>query len=142
MKDEKLYADIKQLIEQTKSFVVWNINTALVLTNYHIGKRIVEDEQRGSQRAKYAEKTLKNLSKKLTKEFGRGYSVDNLQRMRNFYLTYQNRIYATLSRKSLKIMIGYLQENTSYICQVKSNCKTYYLKKSNLQEDYLSATLL
>ncbi len=82
MKNEKLYTDIKWLIAQAKSFVVQNINTTLVFTNYHIGKRIVEDEQRGSQRAKYAEKTLKNLSKKLTKEFGRGYSVDNLQRTR------------------------------------------------------------
>ncbi len=120
MKDEKLYADIKQLIEQTKSFVVWNINTALVLTNYHIGKRIVEDEQRGSQRAKYAEKTLKNLSKKLTKEFGRGYSVDNLQRMRNFYLTYQNRIYATLSRKSLKKSATVLHKSSIIQPQIKN----------------------
>lgn len=100
MKNEKLFGEIKQLIEQAKSFVVQNINTTLVFTNYHIGKTIIEDEQRGSERAKYAEKTLKNLSRKLIKEFGRGYSVDNLQRMRNFYLSCQNRIYATVSHKS------------------------------------------
>ena len=105
MKDEKLYSEIKHLIEQAKSFVVQNINTTLVFTNYHIGKMIVEDEQRGSQRAKYAEKTLKNLSKNLANDFGRGYSVDNLQRMRNFYLSSQYRIYATLSHKSSVILL-------------------------------------
>lgn len=120
MQIEKLYADIKQLIAQAKSFVVQNINTTLVFTNYHIGKRIVEDEQRGSQRAKYAENTLKNLSKKLTKEFGGGYSVDNLQRTRNFYLTYQSRIYATLSRKSLKKSATALHKSSRIQPQIKN----------------------
>jgi hypothetical protein len=59
VKNEKLFGEIKQLIEQAKSFVVQNINTTLVFTNYHIGKTIIEDEQRGSERAKYAEKLLR-----------------------------------------------------------------------------------
>jgi len=88
MKEEKLYTDIKKLIEQAKSFVVQNINTTLVFTNYHIGKMIVEDEQQGSERAKYAEKTLLNLSKKLTKDFGGGFTKRNLELMRKFYVTY------------------------------------------------------
>ena len=120
MKNEKLYPDIKWHIAQAKSFVLQNINTTLVFTNYHIGKRIVEDEQRGSQRAKYAEKTLKNLSKKLTKEFGRGYSVDNLQRTRNFHLTYQSRIYATLSHKSLKKSATALHKSSRIEPQIKN----------------------
>lgn len=103
MKNDKLlYNEIKQLIEKAKSFIVQNVNTTLVFTNYHIGKMIVEDEQQGNERAKYAERTLKNLSQKLTKDFRKGYSVDNLQRMRSFYVLYQNKIYATVSRKSLR----------------------------------------
>jgi len=101
MKKDKLFSDIKKLIEQAKNFVVQNINTTLVFTNYHIGKMIVEDEQHGSERAKYSDKTLLKLSQKLTIEFERGYSVDNLQRMRTFFITYQNRFYATASRKFL-----------------------------------------
>ncbi|MDZ7625219.1 MAG: hypothetical protein U5J96_12360, partial [Ignavibacteriaceae bacterium] len=58
MKKDKLYTDIRKLIEQAKSFVVQNINTTLVFTNYHIGRMIIEDEQKGSERAKYSEKTL------------------------------------------------------------------------------------
>jgi predicted nuclease of restriction endonuclease-like (RecB) superfamily len=99
-KNISLYSEVKQLIEEAKTFVVQNVNTILVFTNYHIGKIIVEDEQRGKERAKYAEKTLKNLSKRLTKDFGRGYSEDNLNRMRNFYLLFNSRISATPLRKS------------------------------------------
>lgn len=89
MKNDKLlYSEIKQLIEKAKSFIVQNVNTTLVFTNYHIGKMIVENEQQGNERAKYAEKTLGNLSKKLTKDFGRGYTKRNLELMRKFYITY------------------------------------------------------
>lgn len=73
---------------------------------------IVEDEQNGSDRAEYSKETLKNLSKQLLEEFGRGYSVDNLQWMRKFYLMFQKRIsqeikgasgkYKTLSRISME----------------------------------------
>lgn len=106
---EKLYSEVKQLIEQAKSFVVQNINTTLVFTNYNIGKIIVEDEQQGSERAKYAEKTLKNLSKKLTKDFGVGYTTRNLELMRKFFLTYsktkslisQSEISVSATRKSV-----------------------------------------
>ena len=89
MKNDKLlYDEIKQLIEKARSFIVQNVNTTLVFTNYHIGKMIVEDEQQGSERAKYAEKILGNLSKKLTKEFGKGYTKRNLELMRKFYITF------------------------------------------------------
>ncbi|MDV4111528.1 PDDEXK nuclease domain-containing protein [Chryseobacterium sp. YIM B08800] len=98
-----LFISIKQLIENAKRSIVRNINTAIVLTYFEIGKVIIENEQDGKDRAEYAKETLKNLSQQLTKEFGRGYSVDNLQWMRKFYLTYQNRIsekYETVSRNS------------------------------------------
>ncbi|OWY25776.1 DUF1016 domain-containing protein [Sphingobacteriales bacterium UPWRP_1] len=58
---------------------------------------IVEDEQQGKQRAEYGKQVLKELSKRLIAEFGKGFSVDNLQNMRQFFLTYS--IYETTSRK-------------------------------------------
>ena len=61
------------------------------------GRVIVEHEQDNNDRAKYGENTLKQLSKALTKEFGRGFSVSNLQFMRRFYQVYQ--IQQTLSVK-------------------------------------------
>lgn len=53
---------------------------------------IVEDEQNGKDRADYSAETIKNLSTQLTKEFGRGFSVTNLEYFRKFYLTFQSRI--------------------------------------------------
>jgi predicted nuclease of restriction endonuclease-like (RecB) superfamily len=72
----------------------------MVETYFEIGKLIVEEEQNGKERAEYGKQILKELSNKLTKEFGKGFSEDNLGNMRKFYLTYQLQISETLSRKS------------------------------------------
>ena len=96
--DASLWSDIRELILEARRTVARGVNAALVWTNFEIGRRIVENEQKGKVRAQYAEETLKSLSQKLTAEFGKGYSVDNLQRMRAFYSMYQK--YATPSRIS------------------------------------------
>jgi predicted nuclease of restriction endonuclease-like (RecB) superfamily len=62
---------------------------------------IVEEQQKGKQRAQYGKKLLQDLSKKLTKEFDKGFSVDNLENMRKFYILYINQISETVSRISL-----------------------------------------
>jgi predicted nuclease of restriction endonuclease-like (RecB) superfamily len=95
---QKLYENIKALLHEARKTVARNINTAMVMTYFEIGKMIVEHEQKGSKRAEYAKETLKSVSERLTSEFGRGFSVDNLQRMRSFYLMYKK--YATVSRIS------------------------------------------
>jgi len=58
-------------------------------TYFEIGRRVVLEEQNGSGRAEYGKEILKNLSKKLTEEFGKGFSVDNLENMRRFFIVYQ-----------------------------------------------------
>ncbi|MFZ3138429.1 MAG: DUF1016 N-terminal domain-containing protein, partial [Thermodesulfovibrionales bacterium] len=83
---KKLYENIKALLHEARSTIARNINTAMVMTYFKIGRMIVEHEQEGAKRAEYAKETLKSLSQKLTAEFDRGFSVDNLQRMRVFYL--------------------------------------------------------
>ena len=60
----------------------------MVYTYYEIGRMIVEDEQQGKERAEYGKQVLKELSKRLTTEFGKGFSERNLEQMRQFYLTY------------------------------------------------------
>jgi len=87
--DASLWSDIRELILEARRTVARGVNAALVWTNFEIGRRIVEHEQKGKARAGYAEEILKVLSQKLTDEFGRGYSVDNLERMRRFYLMYR-----------------------------------------------------
>src|SRR3990172_4283142 len=88
---KKLYENIKTLLHEARSSVARNINTAMVMTYFVIGRMIVVDEQHGKKRARYAEETLKNLSLCLTKEFGKGFSERNLRAFRQFYLTYNKR---------------------------------------------------
>jgi predicted nuclease of restriction endonuclease-like (RecB) superfamily len=92
-----LYAKIAELLHAARQTVVRAINQTMVYTYYEIGRMIIEDEQQGKERAEYGKQVLKELSKQLTSDFGKGFSVDNLQNMRQFYLTYS--IYETTSRK-------------------------------------------
>ena len=92
-----VYLQIKELMENARKQVSVKINNILVQTYWKIGKIIIEDEQENSERAEYGKKLLKELSKKLTKEYGKGFSRSNLQNMRQFYLKYP--ICQTLSGK-------------------------------------------
>ena len=60
----------------------------MVYTYFEIGRLIIEEEQHGKDRAEYGKSVLKSLSHKLIKEIGKGFSVDNLENMRKFYLAY------------------------------------------------------
>lgn len=117
-----LYSEIKRLISQAQSFAVQNVNTILVFTNYCIGKMIVENEQQGKHRAKYSEKTLENLSSKLIKDFGNGYSKRNLDLMKQFYLAYGSQIVQTLSAQS-EVQSGIVQTLSAQLSAPKQALK-------------------
>jgi len=68
------------------------VNLLQVYINYEIGRRIVEQEQRGSDRAEYGKQVLKELAERLSAEFGRGFSRSNLEYMRRFYVAYPNQL--------------------------------------------------
>ncbi len=87
-----LLQDIRDLITAARSMVARNINRLQVFTNFKIGCRIVEEEQKGTTRAEYGKHIISELSLHLTTEFGRGFSRSNLEYMRKFYLTYQSRV--------------------------------------------------
>lgn len=89
--DNSLYNKIASILEESRKFVATTVNTAMVQTYFEIGRLIVEEEQHGNVRAEYGKETLKNLSIKLTANYGKGFSVTNLKQMRDFYLTYQIR---------------------------------------------------
>ena len=76
-----LIEDIRQLVLSARTLAARTVDTLQVLTNFHIGQRIVEHEQSGAKRAAYGQKVLKELSLHLTGEFGRGFSEDNLSLM-------------------------------------------------------------
>jgi len=92
------YNKVIQILNIARKSVVQTVNKTMVYSYFEIGKIIIEEEQKGETRAEYGKKILKGLSERLSKEFGRGFSVDNLENMRRFYLTYS--ISETISRKS------------------------------------------
>jgi hypothetical protein len=90
-----LLTEVRELIQSARRGVSSVIDTFQVLTNFEIGRRIVEHEQHGEMRATYGQEMLKALSIRLSEEFGRGFSVTNLQLMRKFYIENKARIQQT-----------------------------------------------
>ena len=81
---------IAGLILEAREKVASYANTAMVYAYFQIGKMIVEELQQGEKRAEYGAKLLKDVSKELNEKVGKGFSVQNLERMRNFFLIYSN----------------------------------------------------
>ncbi len=84
---DNVVEDIKQIVNLGKNSSYSAVNTIMTATYWSIGRRIVEEEQQGEQRATYGKKLLENLSRELTLEYGSGYSVRYLAYFRKFYLT-------------------------------------------------------
>jgi predicted nuclease of restriction endonuclease-like (RecB) superfamily len=83
-----IYNRIRNIIESARTGAMRSVNTAQVVSNWMIGREIVEEEQKGKARAEYGKRLIENLSKRLLKEFGRGFAVRNLETFRVFYLEY------------------------------------------------------
>jgi predicted nuclease of restriction endonuclease-like (RecB) superfamily len=84
-----LIIEIKEVLTAARQNVARQVNAELLTAYWNIGRIIVEHEQDNKSRAEYGTQTLKDLSKVLTAEFGRGFSVSNIQFMRRFYQAYQ-----------------------------------------------------
>ncbi len=87
-----IITEVRDLIQSARRGVASVVDTFQVMTNFEIGRRIVEHEQKGAKRAAYGAELLKELSGRLTEEFGRGFSVTNLKLMRQFFMENQFRI--------------------------------------------------
>lgn len=83
--EDILFQSIRNIINQSREKVFRIANSTLLLTYWQIGQLIVEDEQKGKERAEYGKFVLKNRSEKLTLEFGKGFDKSNLRNMRSFY---------------------------------------------------------
>ena len=98
--DDVFLVDISNILTEGRKKAYYTVNVAMVETYWFIGKRIVEEEQKGIERAKYGEQLLKKLSIYLGNSFGKGFSYANLNNFRQFYLTWPNEeILYTLCRE-------------------------------------------
>lgn len=90
LQNKVIFQQVAELLQNARQQVLRAVNSTMTITYFEIGRIIVEEEQNGKDRAEYGKQLLKSLSKQLTKEFGKGFSIDNLENMRKLYLTYSN----------------------------------------------------
>ena len=83
--NKSLLQDIKILLQTVRQNLQQTVNTTMVQTYWNIGRLIVEDEQQGKERAEYGKKQLEEIADTLTQEFGKGFDITNLRKMRQFY---------------------------------------------------------
>ncbi len=90
IQNDDLYLKIKNILQSARDNAYRHINFVMVEAYWNIGKQIVEDEQRGKDRAEYGTYLIKELSSRLTKDFGKGFTTTNLKMMRQFYHAFPN----------------------------------------------------
>lgn len=96
--NEKFFQNVSELLETARKKVKTAVNLSMVYTYFEIGRMIFEEEQNGEQRASYGKYLINELSKYLTVQFGKGFSVTNLKQMRQFYVVYsEDQISQTVS---------------------------------------------
>lgn len=97
-KSDDIFVDAKSIIDSVRSYAYATVNVSLIKRNWLIGKRIFEECMLGEDRAEYGASVIKKLSKKLTEEYGKGFTKSNLYSFYNFYKAYTN-IFQTVSGK-------------------------------------------
>ena len=85
---ETIFADLSGIIDTARRTAACSVNTVITAIYWLIGHRLVEFEQSGKKRADYGAVFIQRLAADLTQRFGRGYSRQNIQQMRLFYLLY------------------------------------------------------
>jgi predicted nuclease of restriction endonuclease-like (RecB) superfamily len=112
-KYKNLISRINNILEQGRKTAYQTVNNILTTTYWHIGRQIVEFEQGGKERAEYGSGLLQKIADDLTTEFGKGFSIQNLERIRKFYLMWpvekvsiekEKQISSSLMRKSNPIV--------------------------------------
>lgn len=91
-KPNLLFDRVVTILEEARSNVVRSVNSNMVLVYWMIGREIVQEVQKGEERAEYGKQVLKDLSDKLQRLYSPGFSVANLKNFRQFYLVYSNRL--------------------------------------------------
>lgn len=125
---DKLHQDIRNIIETGRRLAYAAVGQTAVATYWQIGRRIVEEEQDGKERAKYGSQLLKNLSLELTREYGSGFSKRNLEYARKVYMAFPD----------FEIVQTRLRNLTwSHLCIIASvphpDAREWYLKEASEQ---------
>lgn len=147
MEDKLFIQEIKQLITQAREKAYAAINSAMVEVYWQMGKRIVEEEQQGKERADYGTQLLKELSKELTKEFGKGFSVNSLYYYRQFYITFPQilpTVWGILTWSHYKRLLSVSNQEARnwYLKEAQEQMWSYRTLDRNIGSQYYERLLL
>ena len=122
------YQEIRSILEQARNRVYSTVKKTMVEAYWNIGKRIVEEEQKGCKRVQYGQALIKNLSIALQHDFGKGFSVANLKNFRQFHITFSN------DEKSYTLCSQLNWSHLRLIIRMENlNARRYYLQETKLQ---------
>ena len=119
--ENDFYNEIKSILVNARNKVYNTANFAMVQAYWNIGKKIIE-EQGGKDTAEYGQGLLEELSKQMTKDFGKGFTVANLKNMRQFYIIFPNG-YALRSELSWTYY-------RSLMCVENEKARNFYLEEA------------
>lgn len=139
--------EIKQIVTQARQKVYSTINSTMVEAYWQMGKRIVDEEQQGKERADYGTQLLKELSKELTKEFGKGFSINSLYYYRQFYLTFPEILptlwgILTWSHYKRLLSISNSEARAWYLKEAAEQMWSYRTLDRNISSQYYERLLL
>jgi predicted nuclease of restriction endonuclease-like (RecB) superfamily len=119
--------EIKQILAQARQKSYQAVNSAMVEAYWLIGKRIVEEEQNGKERADYGKEIIKNISEEMTREFGKGFSKRTIWEIRQFYTTFPD--FSIVRTLSAQLSWSHFQR----IAKVQNEkARIYYLKEASI----------
>lgn len=141
--DITFFTEISQLLNEARSTAYKSVNTIMVQTYWHIGRRIVEQQQ-GQTRAGYGDFLITNLSRHLSDSFGRGFSEANLKNIRQFYITFPDfdqlatQCVANLSWTNIRLIMRLEdpKERTYYVQEASSQNWSSRLLERNIKSGY------
>lgn len=122
--------EIKSIISKARYHAFTAINTEMLKAYFEIGRKIVNEEQKGEKRAGYGEQLIEHLSKELIKEFGKGFSTTALKNMRIFYTTYKDKISQSPTDEFFRLSWTHYCE----LIKIKDETKRGYFEKYTVTE--------
>jgi predicted nuclease of restriction endonuclease-like (RecB) superfamily len=126
-----LISDLKKIISAARYKAFNAVNTEMLKAYYEIGRRILEEEQKGEKRAEYGKQVIDSLSNELIKEFGRGFSPTALKNMRIFYIVYKGKISQSVTDEFYKLSWTHYCE----LIKIDDEMKRRYFEKYAITEN-------
>lgn len=142
-----IFDDARKIVETARREAYAAINQTMVSAYWQLGKRIVEEEQNGKNRAEYGKQLLKQLSQSLTEEFGKGFSINQLYYFRQFYLTFPEKFptpWGILTWSHYKRLLSVQNEDARnwYLKEASEQMWSYATLNRNISTMYYERLLM